>query len=183
MTLISRFAAALVIFAGIASASVARSSQSCKSNEFWYGAKTCCLPHGGIPKPPSPPKGHDCPPTSHYWNTGLGCCTPAHPPPPNQPPPQCRDGWTWYPNLYMCLPTPPSPPSPPPAHPSGGGSHGGYRKRHSQHKRSSPLCPAGLDACPLPGSVQDYECIDTDAELKSCALVANKVVALSFPAP
>ncbi|KAJ7071019.1 protein priA [Mycena amicta] len=180
MTLMSRFGAALVILAAalpFAASSTASRSQSCKSNEFWYEQKSCCLPHGGAPTPPSPPKGHDCPPSSHYWNTGLGCCTPNHPSPPNNPPPQCRDGWTWYPNLYMCLPSPPSsPPSVPPSQPSGGygnpGSSHGW-KRHN-HKRSAPLCPTGSDACPISGSaLNDYECIDTAVELESCGGCAS----------
>ncbi|KAJ7357379.1 protein priA [Mycena albidolilacea] len=166
MTLITRLGAALVVLAAALpfAASTSVSSNSCRSNEFWYESKGCCLPHGGPPAPPPPPKGHDCPPSNYYWNTEQGCCTPAHPTAPNNPPPQCRDGWTWYSNLHMCLPLPPSYPTPPPSHPSGGPGW----KRHA-HKRSAPLCPTGLDACPIPGlSANDYECIDTAAELESC---------------
>ncbi|KAJ6509547.1 protein priA [Mycena vitilis] len=169
MSLITRLAAALMVLAVALpfAASTSVSSNSCRTNE--YEAKSCCLPHGGVPSPPPPPKGHDCPPSSHYWNTDQGCCTPRHPAPPSNPPPQCRDGWTWYSLLHMCLPSLPTPPSPPPSHPSGGAGW----KRHTQ-KRSAPLCPTGLDACPIAGlSAKDYECIDTAVELESCGGCAS----------
>ncbi|KAF7320331.1 hypothetical protein MKEN_00817900 [Mycena kentingensis (nom. inval.)] len=121
MSLIYRLALGVVAVATVLpfAAAGATTRSSCKSTEFWYEAKSCCLPHGGAPEPPSPPKGHDCPPSSYYWNSKLGCCTPNHPTSPSNPPPQCRDGWTWYPNLHMCLPSAPSSPSPPPSTPSG----------------------------------------------------------------
>ncbi|KAJ7492607.1 protein priA [Mycena latifolia] len=173
MTLITRLGAALFVLAAVlpfAASTTVSKSKSCKSNEFWYEAKGCCLPTGGPPSPPAPPKGHDCPPSSHYWNTEQGCCSPRNPPPPSSPPPQCRAGWSWYSSLHMCLPDTPTPPSPPPAHPSGG-----YGWKRSAHKaRSVPLCPTGLDACPISGlSATDFECIDTTVELESCGGCAS----------
>ncbi|KAJ7181671.1 protein priA [Mycena crocata] len=176
MTLITRLGAALFVLAATLpfAASTAVNSKSCKSNEFWYEAKSCCLPHGGPPTPPpAPPKGHDCPPTSYYWNKGQGCCSPNHPTTPSNPPPQCRPGWSWYSSLHMCLPNTPTTPTPPPSYPSGGGSGGHGWKRHA-HKRSGPLCPTGLDACPIAGlSAKDFECVDTAVELESCGGCAS----------
>ncbi|THV04938.1 hypothetical protein K435DRAFT_148722 [Dendrothele bispora CBS 962.96] len=151
--------AALAVLPGI----MAHSDQnqgganSCSSNEFWYGEKNCCLPHGGPPSPPTPPRGNDCPPSGYYWGQSQGCCVPNHPPPTNSPPPQCRSGWEWYSSLHMCLP---------------GGS--GHWKRH-QKSRSQALCPTGLDACPISGlkGSSDYECLDTSTELESCGGCAS----------
>ncbi|KAJ7225503.1 protein priA [Mycena pura] len=220
MTLITRFGAAIVVLVATLPFVASTSSSSCKSNEFWqvgryfalYDEKGCCLPHGGPPKPPAPPKGHDCPPSAYYWNPGLGCCTPTHPTPPNNPPPQCRSGWAWYSTLHMCLPTSPStPPSSPPSKPSGSyggsgsgsnggsgsyggyggsgsyggygdsgsyggsGSHGGPYKRRDNYnrKRSARLCPTDLDACPIAGLAENYECLDTAVELESCGGCAS----------
>ncbi|KDR85002.1 hypothetical protein GALMADRAFT_131762 [Galerina marginata CBS 339.88] len=146
-------------------------SKSCKPQEFWYKDKECCLPTGGPPKPPpSPPKGTQCPPTSHYWGEKQGCCVPRNPPPSNPPPPQCPKGWTWYPSLHHCRPTP-TPPTPPPSHPSGNPGSGGYNHhnyKRSTHKARASLCPTGLDACPVSGLSGDYECLDTATELESC---------------
>ncbi|KAF7339463.1 hypothetical protein MSAN_02160600 [Mycena sanguinolenta] len=64
---------------------------------------------------------------------------------------------------------PPSQPTPPASHPSGGSNW-----KRQAHKRSAPLCPTGLDACPIPGgAVNDYECIDTAVELESCGGCAS----------
>ncbi|KAF5313113.1 hypothetical protein D9619_003184 [Psilocybe cf. subviscida] len=104
-------------------------STNCKTNEFRWSGKNCCLPKGGPPKPPAPPKGANCPPTSYYWEPKQGCCVPRNPPPHNPPPPQCPKGWYWRPNLWRCEPEP-TKPTPPPSHPSpkpypGGPSHPG----------------------------------------------------------
>ncbi|KAJ7783798.1 protein priA [Mycena maculata] len=178
MTLITRLGAALIVVAATLpfAAASAVNSDSCNSSEFWYEDKSCCLPHGGPPSPPAPPKGHDCPPSTWYWNTEQGCCTPTHPQPPNNPPPQCPEGWTWYSLLHMCLPNIPTPPSSPPSKPSGGSNSGGGSnwKRHAPKTRSAPLCPTGLDACPIPGlSANDFECVDTAVELESCGGCAS----------
>ncbi|PPQ64416.1 hypothetical protein CVT26_002123 [Gymnopilus dilepis] len=221
-----------------ASTSVSSGSKSCKSSEFWYEERSCCLPHGGPSNPPSPPKGTQCPPTSHYWDDHQSCCVPRNPPPPNCPPPQCNKGWEWYSSLHQCkpIPTPSStPPTPKPSskpyggnpyggNPSGGSPHGGspsggnpygggssggsphggspsggspyggspsggnphggsssggnnhYNnnwKRSHKSRVASP-CPAGLDACPIPGALtNDYECLDTSSELESCGGCAS----------
>ena len=139
--------------------------------------KSCCLPHGGPPTPPKPPKDTNCPPTSYYWNPGKGCCVPRNPPPTNPPPPQCPKNWTWYPLLWKCLPTP-TPPTPPPSHPSpkppnypgqpGQPGHGGWGGHKRELKARTTLCPNRLDACPISGLAGDYECVDTTSELEFC---------------
>ncbi|KAF8973936.1 hypothetical protein BDZ97DRAFT_408143 [Flammula alnicola] len=141
-------------------------SQSCKSNEFKWEEKNCCLPTGGPQNPPSPPKGTECPPTSYYWEPTQGCCAPRHPPPSNPAPPQCPKNWDWHKSLYRCQPTP-TPPTPPPSHPSTypGQEH---HKRSAIFKARTTLCPSGLDACPVSTLSGDYECLDTAIELESC---------------
>ncbi|TFK77087.1 hypothetical protein BDN72DRAFT_884676 [Pluteus cervinus] len=146
-------------------------SNSCKSAEFWWADTNCCLTKGGPPSPPPPPQGSTCP-TTHYWGSNQGCCVPKNPPPANSPPPQCSSGWNWDANSKKCVQTPP--PSPPPSnscksaefwYPSNYNS--GWRKR--DHKaRVARLCPSGLDACPIAGSLGGYECIDTVNDLESC---------------
>jgi hypothetical protein len=152
-------------------------STNCKANEFKWSDKNCCLPRGGPPTPPAPPKGANCPPTSYYWEPKQGCCVPRQPPPSNPPPPQCPKGWYWRPNLWRCEPEP-TQPTPPPTQPSpkpysGGnsGNHGspgnGHHKRVAKSRAS--LCPTGLEACPLSGlASNDFECVDTASELESC---------------
>ncbi|KAL0951173.1 hypothetical protein HGRIS_007904 [Hohenbuehelia grisea] len=146
------------------------SQPNCKSNEFWYKESSCCLPVGGPKTPPSPPKGSDCPPSTHYWGDKQGCCVPRNPPPPNCPPPQCKKQWGWIPGLRKCTPTP-EPPQPPQPSPKPGNGHvyrsHGILKRSKS--RSNSLCPSGLSACPIAGSLgQDYECLDVQEELESC---------------
>ncbi|THH17010.1 hypothetical protein EW146_g3729 [Bondarzewia mesenterica] len=141
------------------------SSSDCSSDEFWYSAKSCCLPHGGVPNPPSPPKGSECPSSGWYWGNDQGCCVPHHPP-TNNPAPQCPSGWEWISGIYKCQPSP-SQPSQPPSTPSG--VHHNYKKQHKA--RASALCPTGLDACPIVNAsrlTSDYECLDTTQELESC---------------
>ena len=69
-------------------------------------------------------------------------------------------------------------------HDSGNGhsdddDHGGHwndhrRKRSFVRKaRLAPLCPAGLDACPISMEGGDYECIDTFRDLESCGGCAS----------
>jgi len=163
-------------------------SKDCKNNEFWWPSKGCCLPKGGPPSPPEPPKDTKCPPTSYYWGSKQGCCVPRNPPPSNPPPPQCPKKWNWYPAIQKCLPTP-TPPTPPPSNPShkpgggygnwgnkngnghghdnGRGNGGNYHGKRDLKSRAS-LCPTGLDACPVSGLAADYECIDVATELESC---------------
>lgn len=139
------------------------SSSDCSSSEFWYSPKGCCLPHGGVPNPPSPPSGSECPTSGWYWGKDQGCCVPHHPP-ANNPPPQCPGGWDWISNTWKCQPSPPSHPTQPPSTPSG--TH-----KKSRKARAASLCPTGLNACPIAnvsGLSSDYECIDTTQELESC---------------
>lgn len=154
--------------------------KNCKKGEFWWKDKECCLPDGGPPAPPKPPKDHDCPPNNYYWSNDKGCCVPTHNPPEQQPPPQCPKNWDWVPGIHACLPhwTPPTPPAPPsqpsswPGYPGHGkDGKGGWKKRSvDQKSRLSPMCPTGLDACPITGSLVsgEYECLDVSAELESC---------------
>lgn len=142
--------------------------KSCDNHQFLWKPKDCCLPKGGPPNPPSPPKDSDCPPTTHYWGSKQSCCVPRNPPPQNHPPPECRKGWTWYPAVHRCHKTP-SPPQPPPSNPSPkpGDRYHNDKKRRSLKARTSP-CPNNLDACPVSGPGGDYECLDTTTELESC---------------
>ncbi|KAF9015172.1 hypothetical protein BDQ17DRAFT_1294748 [Cyathus striatus] len=148
------------------------SSNSCNQNEFWFvlwSDKECCLPKGGPPTAPSPPKGSDCPPTSYYWGEQQGCCVPRNEPPTNAPEPQCRSNWSWRSGMRKCLPAPSTTTySTPSQTPDNGHGKGGYRKREFK-SRAVSLCPTGLDACPIKGlTTGDYECLDTDSELESC---------------
>lgn len=167
-------------------------SNNCGNHEFWYvisgfslllitdryiflrwKAKNCCLQNGGPPSPPSPPPNTKCPPSTHYWHPGHGCCAPRTPPKDNSPPPQCPNKWEWNPSTNQCKPcaTPPSPPShqpsPKPGYPG--------RDKHNRElpKRSRIFrCPSEMEACPvkgLTGNLSDnYECVDTSTELESC---------------
>jgi hypothetical protein len=173
MTLITRFGTALVLLAAVlpfaAANGIPTGSASCNEQEFWYHDKGCCLPYGGVPSPPPPPEGNDCPPVGFYWHEGQGCCVPSQPPPPDCPPPQCKKGWDWFPGPHSCQPQP-SPPPPPP-NPSGH-YHNGWKR--SLKSRSPSLCPTGLDACPIASLTSgDYECLDTSAELESCGGCAS----------
>ncbi|KAI0078884.1 hypothetical protein K474DRAFT_778013 [Panus rudis PR-1116 ss-1] len=151
------------------------SGGNCGNDEFYFGKKDCCLPHGGQPNPPSPPKGTQCPPSGWSWHSGKGCCVP-HNPPEQNPPPQCPKGWDWNDNDLKCYPTPPTttpPPSKPSQAPGKGNSH--YKKRHIK-SRSVSLCPSGTEACPISGLMGlsgDYECLDTAVELTSCGGCAS----------
>ncbi|KAJ6575126.1 hypothetical protein B0H19DRAFT_1254736 [Mycena capillaripes] len=47
-------------------------------------------------------------------------------------------------------------------------------RRNAGKGGAAPLCPTGLDACPVAGlSANDYECIDTAVELESCGGCAS----------
>ncbi|KAL5632681.1 hypothetical protein ACGC1H_005584 [Rhizoctonia solani] len=115
----------------------------CNKGDFWWVKKECCLPHGGIPAPSSPPNGYQCP-NQWYWGSDRGCCvpsvpdvpttpacpvnyswssdsycvpnpTPAPPPPPKTGPDSCSEVEFWWGSIALCLPIggPHSPPSPP----------------------------------------------------------------------
>jgi len=179
MSLITRFCAALLLISIALPFAVASPNPSgCKSNEFWYQEKSCCLPHGGPYNPPNPPPEKSCPPSGWSWHTEKACCMPHHPPPPSPPPPQCSSGWEWQPATWCCA-QPPSPPEssyyPKPSGYHGGGGYGGW-KRELHKSRAPRLCPTGLDACPIPGSsglTGDFECLDTTNELESCGGCAS----------
>ena len=154
-----------------------------------WGDKSCCLPHGGSPNPPSPPKGTGCP-SNWEWNTGKNCCVPHH---PDQPPPQCSSGWGWDNGSKCCFPhTTTTKTSTPSGKPNGGygnsgygnsgygnsgyGSHNsGHWKRAHGKARSVSLCPNGMEACPLSSSglSDDFQCFDTRTDLESCGGCAS----------
>jgi len=185
MALIVRIGTAFILLfiALPLAASTATGSNSCTKKEFWSAPNGCCLPIGGPPTPPPPPpRGNACPPSTHYWGQNQGCCVPRHPPPEHGPPPQCPRGWIWIQTVRKCHPTPATPtPSPPePSYHYGHSHHEDRleerrRKRSFQLKsRSAPLCPTGLDACPIFGAKGgDYECLDTATELESCGGCAS----------
>ncbi|KAF8509832.1 hypothetical protein JB92DRAFT_2729273 [Gautieria morchelliformis] len=139
--------------------------------------------------------GKSCPPTAWYWHNEKSCCVPNHPLPANPPPPQCKNGYDWNKATQCCergSPTPtysPSKPSqtpkgsyPPPNYGNGGNpakneppkysppkkSGSGYKKRSA-----AALCPQALHACPVGLISNDYECLDTTAELRSCGGCAS----------
>lgn len=152
---------------------------------FSYANKDCCVPHGGAPNPPSPPKGTQCPPSAWSWYEEKACCVPHNPPQPSQPPPQCNEGWKWDEPSSTCCPNsggdhPPPPPPPKPSSKPGNPYQGGgsYWKRAAKTAKSRvpSLCPSGLEACPIPGltgPTGDIECLDTYAELESCGGCAS----------
>ncbi|KAI0735171.1 hypothetical protein C8Q76DRAFT_791743 [Earliella scabrosa] len=80
-------------------------SSKCKGYEFYWGDKEICVPYGGFPNPPKPPKGTDCP-KNWSWNGGKGCCIPHEPPKPT--PPSCNPGWGWDKPKGCCTPKPPT---------------------------------------------------------------------------
>jgi len=167
--------------------------KNCGKNEFWYfisgfsllvvdrfvflrwNTKDCCLTNGGPLSPPTPPQDTKCPPTTHYWHSGQGCCVPRKPPIYDSPPPQCPNNWEWNPKTNQCKPcaTPPSPPSHQPS------PKPGYPNRHKKQKHKRELgsrffrCPSGMEACPVQGltgnsSDKELQCVDTLTELESC---------------
>jgi hypothetical protein len=167
-------------------------SNNCKSHEFWFvisgfsplvidryaflrwKTKNCCLKKGGPSSPPSPPSNTQCPPSTHYWNTGLGCCAPRNPPTYNSPPPQCPNKWEWNPSTNQCKPcaTPPSPPSHQPS-PKPGYPNRNKHKREPFKPSRVFRCPSEMEACPVQGLTDNsesdnYECVDTSTELESC---------------
>ncbi|KAF5370221.1 hypothetical protein D9615_010068 [Tricholomella constricta] len=180
MSLIARMGAMLlVLFIAVPIvSSTSIGSKNCTKKEFWSKDNDDCLPIGGpLTPPPPPPKGKACPPSTHYWGKKQGCCVPLNPSPEQGPPPQCRGAWVWKSTVRSCVPVPtppkPSPPKPSNHHHNGhdNNGHGGYRQKRSAllKSRSAPLCPTGLDACPISGAKGgDYECLDTATELESC---------------
>ncbi|OJT12917.1 Protein priA, partial [Trametes pubescens] len=154
------------------------SSSDCGSNQWYWSPKSCCLPHGGTPNPPSPPSGSSCP-SNWEWHSGKSCCVPHH---PDQPPPQCSSGWGWNDGAKCCNPhstttsTTPSKPSSKPGSGYGNGYGGSNWKRNNAKSRAMSLCPDSLEACPimgLTGLSGDYECADTRNDIQSCGGCAS----------
>ena len=142
-----------------------------------YNEKSCCLPQGGVPSAPSPPSDKSCPPIGWYWNKEYSCCVPDQPTAASSPPPQCRTGWEWSASTYSCrmqaTNTFTSRPSPSASAHHKKSMHGGLAR---SRKRAAPLCPSGLDACPIAGAfgvTGDYECLDIFHELESCGGCAS----------
>lgn len=166
----------LLAASAIATPSPRGGPESCKQDEFWYSQKECCLPHGGIPRPPSPPPNKSCPPTNWYWYPQQSCCVPTHPPPAHPPPPQCKNGWDWNGSIQCCEPgkpthtTPYHQPSQTPNHPEPPKypqPHDPHRKR--DYRLSTFDCPNNYEACPIAGLTGSYlECLDITAEITSC---------------
>ncbi|KAL5529302.1 hypothetical protein ACEPAG_5287 [Sanghuangporus baumii] len=169
--------------------------QDCSENEFFWESRSCCLPHGGPTKTPTPPKGIDCP-SSWYFSHEQGCCVPKTKPPKPTTPTCSKEGWFWIPNLQCC--SQPSPPSPPTSLPSwkpkskngddkkdwndwGWGNGYKDKKSYDKVKRSfeqwdASFCPTGLTTCPIISSgvfTGDSECIDTLSDLTSCGGCAS----------
>ncbi|KAF8516184.1 protein priA [Hysterangium stoloniferum] len=155
---------------------------SCGKNNFWYPTKETCLPHGGISRPPSPPRGKACPPTNWYWHSQKSCCVPTHPQPRNPPPPQCYHDYQWNQWTQCCEPTKPTkttthsqpsqtPHNPyyPPSYGHKGGNDGYRRNKRSHPEATEAVCPRSYSACPLDNLTAGYyECMDTTTELRSC---------------
>ncbi|CAE6413522.1 unnamed protein product [Rhizoctonia solani] len=73
---------------------------NCGHKLFWWKEKGCCLPYGGISKPPSPPAGHSCM-KKWYWSSDNNCCVPEK---PTSPEPSCGRSLTWNSDTYSCVP-------------------------------------------------------------------------------
>lgn len=146
------------------------------NSKFYYAQKDCCVPRGGPPSPPSPPQGTQCPPSGWSWYDEKACCVPHQPPQPTQPPPQCNNGWGWDEPSSTCCPNSGGN-NPPPAPPKPSSKPGNpYHYKRAAKSRAAPICPPGLEACPisgLTGPTGDVECLDTYAELESCGGCAS----------
>ncbi|KIP11959.1 hypothetical protein PHLGIDRAFT_82504 [Phlebiopsis gigantea 11061_1 CR5-6] len=92
----------------------ATNSNSCGSGEFFFADRSCCLPHGGQPSPPSPPAGTSCPTNGWYWHSDNECCVPSTPQTPSSPPPACESDCFWSSLNLNCKRSPPSTPTPTP---------------------------------------------------------------------
>ncbi|KAF7791851.1 hypothetical protein EIP86_002875 [Pleurotus ostreatoroseus] len=152
-----------------------RSDADCNESEFFFEQKSCCLPYGGVPNPPTPPSGVTCPVSGWYWHNTKQCCVPHQPTQPSSPSPQCDKDCFWSKLDLKCYPggstsTTPSTPKP------SGNANNHYRRRDDHKSRSAPLCPNAMEACPikgLMGTSGDYECLDTKTELESCGGCAS----------
>jgi len=131
MTLFTRFGVALALVAAALPLAAALpgnyDSSSCKSSDFWYEEKSCCLPRGGPPSHPKPPPEKQCPPKDWSWNKEHSCCVPHYPTPPSHPPPQCSKNWKWSSATYCCEPEQHDPSSP---RPSGASTYTNRKRDH-----------------------------------------------------
>ncbi|KAB5595774.1 Pria protein [Ceratobasidium theobromae] len=149
--------------------------KNCGPSLWWWANRSSCLPHG-FPNPPPPPYGTACP-LSWYWHSPHSCCVPHHPP-PTPGPPSCSPGWSWSPYTQSCKRDENPPPAPRPSnYPRGTHDNtkrriaGGvpHQKKRAPKSEEHSMCPAGLTACSIAGlSKDEYECVDTLADLKSC---------------
>ncbi|KAI0094901.1 hypothetical protein BDY19DRAFT_901977 [Irpex rosettiformis] len=106
----ARFASVLLL---VAAALPYAFATNCGSNEFFYAKQNCCLPHGGIPNPPSPPPSFQCPTNGWYYHPQQGNCVPSTPQTPTSPPPACHSSCSWKPDQSKCIPNNTPTPSPP----------------------------------------------------------------------
>ncbi|PCH33632.1 hypothetical protein WOLCODRAFT_22134 [Wolfiporia cocos MD-104 SS10] len=175
----ARFTSLLLVAAALPfvladSSNTSSLSSQCSDAEFYYDLKSCCLPYGGQPNPPTPPQGtNQCPTSGWEWHTEKECCVPQQPPEQN-PPPQCGGGWEWNHGSSTCC-EPTTTTALATSTPSGKTASGNWRKRHLK-SRATHLCPDSMEACPiqgLSGLTGDYECLDTAAELESCGGCAS----------
>jgi len=189
MTFFTRFGAIVLLLASTLPFALATTkshpSTKCKSHEFYFNAKKCCVPYGGTSPRPTPPKGKHCPPLGWNWNEATKCCVPHAPINKKSPPPQCKVGWTWCSTTLSCEPKPTPVHKPHSPSPSASGHHGPrpsashntHKQTRSEHgkraarSREHSLCPVDSEACPIAtasGLSGDIECIDTSSELESC---------------
>ncbi|KAI0051706.1 hypothetical protein FA95DRAFT_1534038 [Auriscalpium vulgare] len=117
MTVIPRIVAAIAVLASVVPYVAATSSQSCKSTEFFYETKSCCVPKTAPSSPPAPPSGKSCPSSNSanwYWSNDKDCCLPTSAPPAGNPAPTCKSGHSWNEGSSCC-----EAPQPPASTPSG----------------------------------------------------------------
>ncbi|KZT74631.1 hypothetical protein DAEQUDRAFT_806982 [Daedalea quercina L-15889] len=171
----ARFTSLLLLAAATLPFVFATSSDDCADNEFFYDAKSCCAPQGGISNPPSPPQGENqCPTSGWYWHPEKECCLPKQPQTPSSPPPQCGGNWFWNEGSSTCCTggsTTTSTTPTPSANASKKRDNIAHKRAVAKARRSVLTCPDDMYACPisgLTGPTGDFECIDPKAELESC---------------
>jgi hypothetical protein len=188
MPFFTRFCALILLLAAtlplVLATTTKHPATKCKSHEFYFDAKKCCVPYGGKTPHPKPPKGKNCPPQGWSWNEATKCCVPHAPLKKNSPPPQCKKGLKWCDVTLACEPKPTPVHKPNSPSPSANGHHG-LRPSPSHHTHSSrseygkraarsrepSICPVDSEACPIAtasGLSGEVECIDTSSELESC---------------
>ncbi|KAH9835562.1 protein priA [Rhodofomes roseus] len=153
-----------------------QSADQCADSEFFYEAKTCCVPHGGVSNAPPPPQGSSQCPSDWYWDNTKACCLPPHPPTTT---PQCGGSWSWNHGSSTCCDgggsTTTTTPAPS-ANPVKSRSKPAHKRAATKARRSTFTCPDQLESCPisgLTGPTGDFECIDPQTELESCGGCAS----------